>query len=370
MGGHGDVVALYSDSRVIGGAERSMLHLAAAHAAEARLVICSPAAELLEEAERLVPAVPRHLVPSGGSFAADVAHHRRAFRAVGADLVQVTLCNPFAARAAQLAGFTARLPTVAVEQLVLPSRRRQGAVLKSIWSRPLAGHVAVGNRSADDVATWFHLPRSRVTVIHNGVPDLAVTPVRHGDGPVIGCAARLEDQKNLHLLVGAMAELPSATLVLIGDGSRRGALERQAEADGVADRVHFLGWLDDPRPHVAGFDLFVLPSQAESFPLSIVEAMLHGVPVVASDVGSVADAVVHGRTGLLVPEGDRAALAAAVRRLLADPGERAALAAAARAHAEAQFTDTVMAQRYDELWRRVLAGRRRSGRRPGGRAGH
>lgn len=359
MGGHRDVVALYSDSATIGGAERSLLHLASVYAGARELVICSPADELLAEAERMAPHVRRHQMPVGGSFGRDVAIHRRELRRLGVDLLQVTLCNPFTARAAQAAGFVARIPTVAVEQLALPSRRWQGAVVKSLWSRPLAGHVAVGCASADDVHRWFRLPRSSITVIHNGVPERTVVPERLGDGPVIGCAARLEEQKNLHVLVAALADVPGVTLALIGDGALRDELTDLARERGVLERVRFLGWIEDPRPQIAGLDLFVLPSRAESFPLSIVEAMLSGVPVIASDVGSVSDAVVHGHTGLLVREGDPVALATAVRRLLGDDRERATLAAAAQARATEHFTDVVMAARYDELWTRALCGRRR-----------
>ena len=201
--------------------------------------------------------------------------------------------------------------------------------MKNLLSRPLAGHVAVGTRSADDLKRFFGVPRQSVTVIHNGVPPSASDPVDFDDRPVIGCAARLEDQKSLHVLVEAMAQLPDVRLVLVGDGERRPDLKARARELEVADRVEFAGWKDDACPYIAGFDVFVLPSRDESFPLTIVEAMLARTPVVASDVGSVSDAITDGATGLLVPPGDVAAVRGAVNRILEDPQLRRAVTEAA-----------------------------------------
>lgn len=350
-------VALYSDSEVVGGAERSLLNLAQAYEGELELIICGPSQTFLTEAARLAPDIGRELIKTRSSTVGAVLDHRRAFAALNIDLLQLTLHNPFAARAALLAGITRRIPTIAVEQLVLPSRRRRGRVLKWITSVPLAAHVAVGAASARDLRTFFGVPARRIRVIRNGVPDIDVVPHAFGRRPVIGSAARLEDQKALDILVAALAEIPDTLLVLVGDGERRPDLERAAAEHGVADRVDFLGWQDDARPFIAGFDVFVLPSRDESFPLSIVEAMLAGTPVVATDVGSVAEAVVDGRTGLLVRAGDRHALAEAVRKLLGDDDLRERLAAEGQRHARRHFTANAMAHAYDRLWSEVIAQR-------------
>ena len=273
-----------------------MINLVNTYHGEAELVVCGNHAELLDEVRMLAPDASAHLVASRHSTVGSISDHRRAFRSLQLDLLQVTLCNPFAARPAMLAAFSARIPVIAVEQLVLPSRRRRGRILKNLLSRPLAGHVAVGTRSADDLKRFFGVPRPSVTVIHNGVPPSAADPIDFDDRPVIGCAARLEDQKSLHVLVEAMAELPDVRLVLVGDGERRPDLEAPARELAVADRVEFAGWKDDACPYIAGFDVFVLPSHDESFPLTIVEAMLARTPVVASDVGSVSDAITDGAT--------------------------------------------------------------------------
>jgi glycosyltransferase involved in cell wall biosynthesis len=347
-------IGLYSDARQIGGAERSMLNLASTYAGAHTLVVCSPAGRVVREAERLAPFVSSHLIPARESGIGAIIDHRRAFGSLRLDLVQVTLSNPFVSSAALLAAYSLRIPTVAVEQLVLPSRRRRGRWLKRVCSWPLSAHVAVGSASAAELHRFFGVPRDRITVIHNGVPDVPTAPTPFRGRPVIGCAARLEHQKALHLLIEAMPALPSARLVLVGDGSCRAALEGRAGELGVEDRVEFVGWVDDARPYIAGFDVFVLPSRDESFPLTIVEAMLAGTAVIASDVGSVEDAVVNGRTGILVPSGDVGALVDAITSVLDDVDRSAELASAARRHARSNFTSDIMAGRYDSLWTRLL----------------
>lgn len=347
------LIGLYTDSDTIGGAERSLLNLVAAYRGEAQLVILSTSPHFLREASHLQGANST-LVHARSSLMRGALDHRRQFLDLGLDLLQVTLANPFASRPALLGGVLARIPTVAVEQLVLPSRRRRGSVVKRLFARAQAGTVAVGSASADDLTRYFGIPRRSITVVHNGVAESEFIRRPAASPPVVGCAARLEDQKGVDLLLQAMAQIVDARLVLVGDGERRGALQQQARELGIADRVEFTGWLHDARRAIASFDVFALASRDEAFPLTIVEAMLCGTPVVASDVGSVAEAVIDSETGLLVPSGDVPALVDALRRLLGDSELRDRLATAAHAHALQHFTDTAMADGYDRLWRSIL----------------
>lgn len=284
--------------------------------------------------------------------------HRRALRSLRPDLLHVNLPNPFAARTALLAAYSLRVPTTVTEHLVFPSRRRRGSVVKRAMSWPIKAHVAVAAASAQQLIRFYGIRRSAIRVVHNGVPDETVQAIDFDVRPVVGCAARLEDQKRLDVLVRALVELIDSRLVLVGDGSRRSELESMAESLGVADRITFTGWLPDARPHIAGFDVFVLPSANEAFPLTILEAMLVGTPVVAADVGGVGEAIRDGTTGMLVAGGDVGAVVQAVRRLLEDDRLRAGVTAAAREVAVARFTAAAMAGRYDVIWGDVLAGRR------------
>jgi glycosyltransferase involved in cell wall biosynthesis len=201
------------------------------------------------------------------------------------------------------------------------------------------------------------LPTGAFRTIYNGVPDLGAAAPRArrpGDPLVIGSLGRLHRQKGYDVLLRALAEIAEAELVLVGDGEERVSLEALAHELGVAGRVRFAGWDADARARLAGFDIFVLPSRFEAFPLSIVEAMLAGRPVVATDVGSVREAVRHGETGLLVLPDDPAALAAALVRLLGDGVDRARLAAAGRQLAARRFTPAVMAAAFERLYQELL----------------
>jgi glycosyltransferase involved in cell wall biosynthesis len=247
-----------------------------------------------------------------------------------------------------------RVPTVAVEQLVVPSRRLRGAVLKHSISRLLAGHVAVGHRSKEDLHRWFRVPRRSIDVIHNGVPERPAVGRRAATRLTVGCAARFEDQKQLDVLVRAMVAVPSADLVLIGDGSQRSSLEALVTTLGMTERVTITGWRPDARTLIESLDLFVLPSRNESFPLTIVEAMFASVPVIATDVGSVRDAVVHEETGLVVGAGDVDALARAIATLVSDEARRHRLGSAGRERALRLFTVDAMAAKYEAVWDRAL----------------
>ncbi len=356
-------MGLYSDAGTIGGAERSMFNLARAYSGSYELHVLSPSRLVLAEAERLVPHLRRHLVRARASGIASVVDHRRAYRAAELDLLHVNSSNPFSSRASIVGGWLARVPIVAVEHLVFPSRRRRGAILKRFVASRLERTIAVGHASADDLHRHFGIPASSLSVVHNGVPDLEVTPTMFARRPVIGCAARLEDQKGLDTLIACLDALPRVDLVIVGDGSRRVELERLADEREVSDRVHFVGWVDDARPYLAGLDIFVLPSRNESFPLTIIEAMLHSVPVVATRVGSVDEAVVEGVTGFLCDVDDPNALVEAIRRLLDDDDQRQRFGQVAREIAVERFTSDVMAANYHQIWSDVVRRDRARGRR-------
>jgi glycosyltransferase involved in cell wall biosynthesis len=205
--------------------------------------------------------------------------------------------------------------------------------------------------------------RDRVRVVHNGIaaPTAGPTDPRvealAARGPVIGALTLLRPGKGLETLIDAIPSVleahPSAQVAICGGGPDLDALLARARTVGVADAVHFLGPVADPIPALRGLDVFVHPSWAESFPYVILEAMSLGLPVVASDVGGVGEAIVDGDSGLLVPRADAAALAGALRALLDDPARRAAIGAAAGARAlgvfklEAMIDDLI--EVYDEL---------------------
>lgn len=189
------------------------------------------------------------------------------------------------------------------------------------------------------------------------------TPLRRGEVGVpeqaflIGCVARLVPVKGIEDAIEATAQLrelePPVHLVLVGDGPQRQALEELAEGLGVRDRVHFLGLRRDVPYLLPLLDLLVLPSRNEGMGRVIVEAQAAGLPVVATRVGGIPDLVADGRTGLLVPPGDPAALAAAVRSLHGDRETFLRMKDATQGRVAGHFSAEAMVAALDRLYREV-----------------
>jgi glycosyltransferase involved in cell wall biosynthesis len=189
---------------------------------------------------------------------------------------------------------------------------------------------------------------SRTRVVYNGVPPVAdaephpaVAALRRR-GPVIAALTLLRPGKGIETLIDAVPGLvgthPDVNVAIAGDGLDRESLVRRAADRGVADRVHFVGEVRGPGPVMLAADVFVSPSWAESFPLSVLEAMSAGLPVVTTDVGGCAEAVADGETGVVVPARDAGALTAALGRLLDDPARARELGAAGRRRWQERFT--------------------------------
>jgi glycosyltransferase involved in cell wall biosynthesis len=193
----------------------------------------------------------------------------------------------------------------------------------------------------------------RIDVIHTGL-DLDVwaprgtrAAVRAGFGippgaVVVGALGRVSREKGLDHLLAAMTmlrpEFPDLTALLVGRGPDLDRIRGLAQAAGLGDRVVMPGFFADGAAALEAMDIAVMPSVlAEGFPTAAIEAQALGLPVVASDIGGTRETLVPGQTGTLVPPGDPAALAAALRPLLADPALRARTGAAARARIAAGF---------------------------------
>ena len=184
--------------------------------------------------------------------------------------------------------------------------------------------------------------------------------------PLVGFVGRLAPQKGVRYLLQAagLARAAGAEfhLLLVGEGDEEPALRALIGRLGLNDRVTLAGYRPDVPQVLAALDLFVLPSLYEGLPLTLLEAMAVGRPVIATDVPGNRDPIRHGETGWLVPSRDPAALAAALGALLADPGERERLGRNARAAALARPTVADQVKQIAGLYREVLA---RKGGLPG-----
>jgi L-malate glycosyltransferase len=144
----------------------------------------------------------------------------------------------------------------------------------------------------------------------------------------------------------------------VGDGPDRALAEEEARQRGVADRVRFYGKIDAVAPLLADADLFLLPTDRESFGLSALEALASGVPVVGAAVGGLVEVVRDGITGALRPVGDIDGMAAAAIDILRDPARHAAMAAHAAADARARFAQDAVVADYEALYERTIAQRK------------
>jgi glycosyltransferase involved in cell wall biosynthesis len=199
---------------------------------------------------------------------------------------------------------------------------------------------------------------ARTRVIHNGVALDGVAPAAlDGAPPVLVSVGRLAAPKDPLTLVTALACLPPGVFraVLVGGGPEHAAVADAVHRAGLDGVVELVGDRDDVPALLAAGDLFVLASRSEGFPMSVLEAMAAGLPVVASAVGGVCEAVVDGETGLLVPPGDAGALAGAIERLLADGRLRREMGSAGRARAAAHFGLERFAAEHVQVYERALA---------------
>lgn len=236
--------------------------------------------------------------------------------------------------------------------------------------------VAVSDRVRDELVDLGVGREARWSVILPGIelePFLAVPPpevprtepgpLRRSAGldaqvPLVGSIGRLAPVKDHMTLLGAFAEVPGAHLALVGDGELRDQLFAEARRLGLAERVHFAGWVDDVPGVLADLDVVALSSRNEGTPLVLMEAAAAARPVVATAVGGVPDVVDDGRTGLLVPPGSPHLFAQALRRLLDQPGRRVELGATARERARERFSSERMVTETAALYRSLLARRR------------
>ncbi|HQJ30332.1 MAG TPA: glycosyltransferase family 4 protein [Syntrophales bacterium] len=228
--------------------------------------------------------------------------------------------------------------------------------------------MLTGQEKADHLR-YRIAPPDKFVVIHSGVclePFLQITiadrrpdsdPAFPPDSFVIGTIGRLTAIKGqsylLEAAAGLLREIPELICIIVGEGELRRELAARAASLGMGERAFFPGWRRDVPSYMAALDLFVMPSLNEGMGRVVVEAMAAGRAVIASDVGGLRDLVVHGENGLLVPPGNAAALAAAIRTLYRDPKRRRIMGQNGRMKAPA-FSAAAMIKKIDELYMNLL----------------
>lgn len=353
-------LAVYTDAFEWGGADMALASLIGALNQRFAVTVIGIDADIVGRVAAGRPGALTQLLPqvknkwdARGSFA-----HLRAIRRLKPDVLHANLRHPWSCQYALAAGnLTPAVKTVAVQQCTAPPERRSQVTLNRLNFTRLDAHVAVSRATAEKIETWASLPPHSLQVIYNGIddPPPPATPVpRFANGSIIGSVGRLHPQKGYEYLLRALPSMPDATVVLVGDGPERGALERLAGRLGVAARVRFAGWQADPVPWLSTFDVFAMPSLFEGFPRAGVEAMLAGLPVVGSGVDGIPEGIVDGETGILVPPEDANALAEALNALIADPDRRRRMGELGRRRALEKFSLAKSAREFESLYSELL----------------
>lgn len=203
-------------------------------------------------------------------------------------------------------------------------------------------------------------PKDRAHFVPNFVDDAPAEPIDRRalatpiDAAVVLAMGRLHPNKAFDVAIDAVALMPGVWLWLAGEGEERASLEAQAAKLGVSERVKFLGWREDVGALLAGADLLVCPSRHEPLGNVVIEAWARSCPVVAAASQGPKALIEDGRTGILVPIDDAAALAAAVKKVIGDAALAARLASEGRASYESAFTEAAVVRHYLDLFSRMI----------------
>lgn len=247
-------------------------------------------------------------------------------------------------------------------------RQKRRRVLMRRFALRGADAVFVASRALGRIAQRdWRVPADQIAYIPNGidceaflappVPDALPGFAPQPGVPVVGSLAVLRPEKNLPRLIRAFAKAPACEttrLVIVGDGPMREQLRAVAEEHRVSERVHLPGYVPDPARYLGLFDVFALSSDTEQTPISVIEAMATGLPVVSTDVGDVRDMVSPENAPLIVPTEDEEAFAAALDRLVSHAELRRRLGRDNRHRAQSGFSLAAMVEAHATLIARVI----------------
>lgn len=336
-------------------------------------VACGPGGRLIERLER--QNVPVHVQPHlrSAPHPADVLAYRDLKALIASGEFDLVHCHSTKAGAlARLAANRLDVPTVFTVHGWGFYNTEYGAL------RPLVvrGERYLARKTEEVVCVSKHdrreghkrdiLEGDEGTVVHNGIPPLEPpkdrTTIEEAFGiddevPVLGAIARLAPQKDPLRILEVAKRLQHRghefAMVLIGSGPLQEECEDYVDRHGL-ERTYLPGFREDAKDLLHDFDVFLLPSRFEGFPLTVLECLHAGVPLVAHDVGGVAEAVDDGVTGFVVPPTADATFEDRVATLLDEPDRRRKMSVRSQQVARARFTEDRMVEEYSAVYERIL----------------
>src|SRR5437764_317386 len=260
------------------------------------------------------------------------------------------------------------LATTGMRVPIVRTRHISAPVPRNLFTRWLYGRatriVTTGEALKRDLVERTGVPATRIESVPTGAdPNVYAPGDKYAarmhlslpqDATLIGIVATLRSWKGHRHLVEALPV--GATLVIVGDGPQRDALEALVRDAGLQGRVRFAGNQRDVVPWMQALDIFALPSYAnEGVPQALMQAMLVGLPCVTTSVGGIGELAVDGVTAILVPPKNPGVLRSALERLMGDPALRSKLGAAARRHCAERFSYERMLDRMEAIYREAAA---------------
>ena len=334
------------------------------------VVYAAPGARIAEEAPRF--GVPTVTLPIARKRPRGVGSITRALSTDPVDIVNAHSSTDAwldALACAWLARTRRRAPVlVRTRHVSIPVPRDPAT--RWLYRRATARIVTTGAALRDQLIRDNHFDANRIDSVPTGIDTARFAPrskpaARHDVGleratSLIGIVATLRSWKGHRFLLEALPQLAhgGVHIVIVGDGPQRTALEAQASALQLGERITFAGQQADVAPWLASLDAFVLPSYAnEGVPQALLQAMFMAIPCITTDAGGIPEIARDGDTARVVPPKDPAALARAIDALLDDPAGSARMAERARAYVVARFGLATMLERMEDVFRRALAAR-------------
>jgi glycosyltransferase involved in cell wall biosynthesis len=354
----------------LGGAERMVLNLSAAlprDQFEMHIGALIGSGALMKKAEELgLPNVHFRF-----SAALDPGGVWRLIRYCRQHRISIVQCHGL--RADSVARWAARLAgtgcVISTLHSIDPWRRGPHVMLDRGTSRFVTRYVAVCEAAQSAAIAREKIDASKAMVVPIGVPAQVIPRERRDEirrelgvsedaWPVVGVLANLRDMKGhrhiIQALPAILAEHPDSVFLFAGRDDSAGAIRATAEEAGVAHAIRFLGFVDDTPALFAAMDIFLLPSDWEGFPVSVLEAMQAGVPVIATSVGGIPEMIRDGQDGLLIAPKDPPAIAASVNRLARDFALRATLVKSADARFQSMYTVEAMAEKMAHIYKELV----------------